>query len=101
MSALSNIYSTQGLLGFYRGYSITIFREIPFSFIQFPLYESLKHQFYLRKGRIAEPWEAAVFCGSISGAVAAAATTPLDVIKTRIMLAGKVRLCLDDTVVVF
>lgn len=34
-------------------------------------------------------WEAAA-CGSLAGAVAAAATTPLDVMKTRIML-SKVR----------
>lgn len=39
--------------------------------------------------REALPFEAAI-CGSISGAVAAACTTPLDVIKTRMML-GAVR----------
>jgi hypothetical protein len=31
------------------------------------------------------PHEAA-FCGSIAGAIAAASTTPLDVVKTRVML---------------
>lgn len=71
--------------GLYRGYGITLLREIPFAMIQFPLYEKFKQVWAERQGYTATPLEAA-FCGSISGAIAAAATTPLDVIKTRIML---------------
>ena len=41
--AIWQIYKSQGILkGFYTGYLSTIFREIPFSFIQFPLYEWMK-----------------------------------------------------------
>lgn len=65
-------------------------REIPFSLIQFPLYEYMK-VFLKDKLLKREPYsfEYAV-CGSISGGIAAGLTTPLDVVKTRIML-GKVR----------
>jgi solute carrier family 25 (mitochondrial S-adenosylmethionine transporter), member 26 len=89
--------------GLYRGYGITLLREIPFAMIQFPLYERLKvlwaERIALHEGGTlngttthalqGHPWAAAT-CGSISGAIAAAATTPLDVVKTRLML-GKDR----------
>lgn len=84
----------------YRGFSATLFREIPFSMIQFPLFEYIKHIYcnvYLieknddslhdthKFKRHVNGWESAI-CGSISGAIAAALTTPLDVIKTNIMV---------------
>lgn len=70
----------------YRGWSTTIMREIPFTCIQFPLYEFLKKEWAIYDGidRV-EPWKGAV-CGSIAGGVAAASTTPLDFLKTRLML---------------
>ena len=69
--------------GLYRGYGITLFREIPFAMIQFPLYEQMK-QTWAERQNVAEvnPLQAAV-CGSVAGAVAGAATTPLDVLKVR------------------
>lgn len=71
----------------YRGWGITVMREVPFTVIQFPLWEGLKGWAARRDGRTrATAFESAVF-GSVSGAVAAGATTPLDVLKTRMMLA--------------
>lgn len=77
----------------YRGWTITILREVPFTVIQFPLWEALKKWRCRQQGTAeASATESALF-GCISGAVAAGATTPLDVLKTRVMLAtGKVRL---------
>lgn len=69
----------------YRGWSITVMREVPFTVIQFPLWEGLK-RWSAAPGEQASAWQSAVF-GSVSGAVAAGATTPLDVVKTRLMLA--------------
>jgi len=94
MSALKGILGQQRTIGIpgvwrelYRGWSVTIMREVPFTVIQFPLWESMKE--YRRRTSGKEgitALESALF-GSAAGAIAAGVTTPLDVLKTRMMLA--------------
>ncbi|KFY75002.1 hypothetical protein V499_05021 [Pseudogymnoascus sp. VKM F-103] len=98
LAALSSILSQRAAIGvpgvwreLYRGWSITIFREVPFTVIQFPLWEAMK-KWRLRttgrdggRGKI-RAWESGL-AGSMAGATAAGITTPLDVLKTRMMLA--------------
>ncbi|CAO3671978.1 hypothetical protein CU097_003535 [Rhizopus azygosporus] len=84
-SAITNVLRTEGILGFYRGFLPTVAREIPFTCIQFPLYEYFKTTYGVYKHQHVEPYEAALM-GSLAGGIAAAITTPLDVCKTRIML---------------
>ncbi|KAG7319242.1 hypothetical protein KOW79_017716 [Hemibagrus wyckioides] len=76
----------EGVRGLYRGFGSTVLREIPFSLVQFPLWEYLKALWRRRQGERLDSWQAAV-CGAVAGGVAAFVTTPLDVAKTRIMLA--------------
>lgn len=40
--SIGSVFRAEGIRGFYHGYGITIMREIPFSLIQFPLYEAWK-----------------------------------------------------------
>lgn len=80
------LLAQEGIRGFYRGFGTTIMREIPFTSIQFPVYELLKAKLSVfLGGRPLHAYEAAA-CGSVAGGFAAALTTPLDVIKTRVML---------------
>ncbi|OAQ71100.1 mitochondrial carrier protein PET8 [Pochonia chlamydosporia 170] len=92
LGAILSQYSTRGLgtvwRELYRGWGITVFREVPFTVIQFPLWEAMKAWRLKReKGsrKDVTAVESALF-GSIAGAISAAATTPLDVLKTRVML---------------
>eukprot|EP00054_Salpingoeca_dolichothecata_P018085 m.110543 g.110543 ORF g.110543 m.110543 type:complete len:267 (-) comp22727_c0_seq1:75-875(-) len=86
--AVKDIFQRHGLRGFFQGYSATVAREIPFSFLQFPMYEYFKHLVRERSGLDKEipAWQAAC-CGSVSGTISAFATCPVDVVKTRSMLA--------------
>ncbi|KAJ1022410.1 hypothetical protein NDA13_005317 [Ustilago tritici] len=111
--AFKKVFQEAGIRGYYRGFGSTVGREVPFTCIQFPLYERLKLEMArsransqsasasaLEKGdrkrsisdqelvRNLPTWQAGL-AGSIAGAIAAGLTTPLDVVKTRIMLHTK------------
>lgn len=108
----------------YRGWAITVLREVPFTVLQFPLWEALKAWGRERRARTGRGLfgdthphvraaaagnnkdgvvavgaggmsssevgaaESALY-GSVAGAVAAGVTTPLDVLKTRVMLSSQ------------
>ncbi|XP_028906492.1 S-adenosylmethionine mitochondrial carrier protein isoform X1 [Ornithorhynchus anatinus] len=82
----SSILREEGVHGLYRGYKSTVLREIPFSLVQFPVWEYLKALWARKQDHAVNSWQSAV-CGAFAGGFAAAVTTPLDVAKTRIMLA--------------
>lgn len=101
VATLRRIMTQEGIRGLYRGFAGTLAREIPFVSIQFPLWEYLKVLAVKERGASqphavntkelqATPSEAAI-CGAAAGGIAAACTTPMDVIKTRLMLANERR----------
>ncbi len=83
------VLRTEGVIGLYRGFWTTVSREVPFSLIQFPLWEYFKVTWSQRRknGQSLSPIQSAA-CGSVAGGISAGFTTPLDVAKTRIMLAA-------------
>lgn len=89
VNILVNAYKSEGLFaGPYRGFGATILREIPFSFIQYPLWEYMKLHWTEWTG-LPLTFVSVAICGAVAGGIAAAVTTPLDVAKTRIMLAER------------
>ncbi|XP_017480203.1 PREDICTED: S-adenosylmethionine mitochondrial carrier protein homolog [Rhagoletis zephyria] len=87
LQILWRAYKLEGLRrGLYRGFSTTVMREIPFSLIQFPMWEYFKLHWTATTGMDSTPFTVAL-CGAMAGGIAAGLTTPLDVAKTRIMLA--------------
>lgn len=87
-TVLQTTLAKEGFRGLYRGYLSTVVREIPFSFIQFPIWEYLKKEWSRRQQRPLNALQSTA-CGALSGGIAAFVTTPLDLAKTRIMLAEK------------
>lgn len=71
----------------YRGYGSTVIRDLPLGLIQLPLWEYFKLCWKKYIGHDSNAMEGAV-CGALSVAISAIVTTPLDVAKTRIMLAN-------------
>ncbi|KAH7095953.1 mitochondrial carrier protein-like protein [Paraphoma chrysanthemicola] len=82
-------------LALWRGYTALAGRNLPFTAMQFPMFERLKvaiREYRDRRGLTTgsiyeSAWITALSAGS-AGAVAAVVTTPVDVVKTRIMLSA-------------
>lgn len=67
---LLNAYKTEGIRrGLYRGFGATIFREIPFSFIQYPLWEYLKLH-WTEFTDLKLTFVSVAICGAIAGGMA-------------------------------
>ncbi|PWA43298.1 Mitochondrial carrier domain-containing protein [Artemisia annua] len=98
--AVRLIVAKEGFKGLFAGYSSFLLRDLPFDAIQFCLYEQLRigyklatvnkilrHFFPLQAKRdLSDPENAVI--GAFAGAITGAVTTPLDVIKTRLMTQG-------------
>ncbi|KAL2528179.1 S-adenosylmethionine carrier 1 [Forsythia ovata] len=85
--AVRLIVSKEGFKGLYAGYGSFLLRDLPFDAIQFCIYEQLRIGYKLAAKRDLNDPENAVI-GAFAGALTGALTTPLDVIKTRLMIQG-------------
>ncbi|EDU40119.1 Mitochondrial carrier [Pyrenophora tritici-repentis] len=82
-------------LALWRGYAALAGRNLPFTAMQFPLFERLKQGIKdyrddrgLTRGTIVESGCITAVSAGAAGTVAAVITTPVDVVKTRIMLSA-------------
>lgn len=84
MHAFRTIVRTEGYAELFSGYKATLFRDLPFSALQFAFYE--QEQTWARdwKGskEIGLPLE--ILTGASAGGMAGVITCPMDVVKTRI-----------------
>jgi solute carrier family 25 (mitochondrial iron transporter), member 28/37 len=85
LTCARHTYTSLGLRkGFYAGYTTTLTMNAPYAALQFATYESFKT---LLAGHDTEMRQKTVFhllAGGAGGAMAAAATNPLDVARTRL-----------------
>ncbi|XP_015967324.1 protein MITOFERRINLIKE 1, chloroplastic [Arachis duranensis] len=82
---LVKILEKDGFLGLYAGYSATLLRNLPAGVLSYSSFEYLKAAVLnTTKKSHLEPLQS-VLCGALAGAISASITTPLDVVKTRLM----------------
>eukprot|EP01025_Chloroclados_australasicus_P030104 TRINITY_DN3016_c0_g1_i4.p1 TRINITY_DN3016_c0_g1~~TRINITY_DN3016_c0_g1_i4.p1 ORF type:complete len:374 (-),score=9.00 TRINITY_DN3016_c0_g1_i4:388-1509(-) len=87
--AAQDIAQKDGIRGFYRGFGLTLLRDIPELAITFGTYEMLRNYFMDRnEGARLQTWQH-LMLGGLSGAIAGMLTNPLDVIKCGMQTAPK------------
>lgn len=82
------ILASRGVPGLFVGYLPTLIEDVPDMAVKFAAYESLRQMHAGLTGKRREDGHAGddMAIGGIAGAAAAAATTPLDAVKTRMMV---------------
>ena len=91
-AAASSITKAAGVRGLFTGFTPTLLEDVPDMGVKFAVYEALRagHAALVGGARPASAGEDFAM-GAVAGAVAAAATTPLDVVKTNMMCAAASR----------
>jgi len=84
-TAMRVVYRNEGLAAFYVSYPTTLTMSVPFTAVQFTVYEQVKRQ--LNPTGEYSP-SSHVIAGGLAGGVAAGVTTPLDVAKTLLQTRG-------------
>ncbi len=79
------VYRNEGLSAFYVSYPTTLTMTVPFTAVQFTVYEQLKS--FLNPHGAYSP-STHILAGGLAGAVAGAVTNPLDVAKTILQTRG-------------
>jgi len=89
--SLVSVVKDRGILGLYSGFKAQVVRDLAFHAVQLPLYEGIKDAWLANVKAVSgdtrrdlRPLESMV-CGAMAGATSGALTTPLDVLKTRLM----------------
>lgn len=82
---LLQILQTDGFFGLYAGYAATLLRNLPAGVLSYSSFEYLKAFTLKQRNKESLTPGESVLCGALAGAISAALTTPLDVVKTRLM----------------
>lgn len=82
-SALAEILRESGVRGLFRGYTLSVATYAPFVSVYFVAYEQMKALFQ-RRSNVPVSVPHFMTSGFAAGAIAAALTSPLDMVKTRL-----------------
>jgi hypothetical protein len=99
--AIHGIYDQSGIPGFFAGYQAVCYRDVPYTVLELGMYEFFKSQIDAKRPPEQEPaaWEE-ILAAFATGAITAIVTTPLDTIKTKLVVDDYSSLleCFSETV---
>lgn len=84
------LFRERGIVGLFKGAGATMFRDVTFSAIYFPLFAHLNALGKKRKGSDQSVFYVSFLAGCSAGCIAALAVNPIDVVKTRLQTLTKV-----------
>lgn len=89
---MRNVYVNHGIGAFFAGFRATLLMNVPFTATYFTGYEFAKRLILDFRQIDVNHFSASSHCiaGGFAGAIASAATTPLDVVKTRLQTQGEI-----------
>jgi len=85
---LGELVRKLGLKGVYRGTAATLCRDVPFSFMFFPMSSHVK-ELFRDKDSGEMPFYGAMAGGMLAGGITAVLSTPMDVVKTKLQVVQK------------
>lgn len=88
IGGVQSILKTEGIKGLFTGYNALLVRDLPYTILELGLYENIKHAIKLFKKVDQIEQKDELLAGAITGAIVSFATTPLDLVKTKLMLSG-------------
>lgn len=81
-----SIIAKEGIEGLYVGYKALLVRDVPYTILELGLYENLKEWIASHRPSDRSRTSSEAIAAAITGVITALATTPLDLIKTRLMM---------------
>jgi Mitochondrial carrier protein len=94
--AIAGIYQHSGLAGFYTGYEAVLYRDVPYTMLELGLYEVFKKFSISQQQSTKDDNDSSsaldvdeIVAAAVTGAITAVLTTPVDSIKTLLMIDPK------------